>query len=90
MQRTGLNAEMITQPANSPDTIVLDLVFWAVQSTNDEVSEREEQMIEHVKKTFAEYPRHKINQTWLTLMPCLNCIIENLGRNNYKISHLFA
>ena len=49
-----LNAQMITQPVNSPDTNLLDLVFLVVQSG-------EGQMIELVKKTFAEYPRHKIN-----------------------------
>ena len=57
---------MITQPANSPDTNLLDLFFWVVQSANDEVSEGEGQMIEHVKKTFAEYLRNNINQTWHT------------------------
>ena len=56
-------------------------VFHTVQSDNDEVVEGEGQMIEHVKKAFTEYSRHEINQTWLTYMSCLNCI---LGGNNYK------
>ena len=84
----GLNTEMIMQLVNSLDTNLLDLFFWAVPSADDEVSEGEGEMIEHVKKTFVEYPRHKINQTWLTLMSCFNCIIENLGGNDYRIPHM--
>ena len=44
----GLGAEVITQPANSPDMNLLD--FHTVQSANDEVSGGEGQMIEHIQK----------------------------------------
>ena len=85
----GLNAEMITQPVNSPETNLLDLVFQVVQSANDEASVGEGEMIEHIKKTYMEYPRHKTNQTWLPLMTCLNCIIDSLaGGNDYKFPHM--
>ena len=36
LKANGLNAELVTpQPANSPDTNLLDLVFHVVQSAND-------------------------------------------------------
>ena len=48
---------MLTQPVNSPDTSLLDLGFssWFNQ-LNDDIAEREGQMIEHVKKTLEVYP----------------------------------
>ena len=68
LAENGLNAEMITQPVNPPDNILLDFFSLAIQCENDEVSKGEGEMIEPVKKTFVEYPRNKINQTWLTMM----------------------
>jgi hypothetical protein len=40
-----------------------------------------------VEKAFWEFPREKINRTWLTLQSCFNEIIEAHGNNDYKIPH---
>ena len=45
-------------------------------------------MIKSVEKAYGEYPYRKLNHVWLTLQSCLNMIIENDGRNDYKIPHL--
>ena len=85
----GVDADIITKPANSPDTNLLDLgFFYAVQSANDEVTGGEGEMIQHIQQTFTHYLRQKINQTGLTYMSCLNMIIKHLGDNHYKIPHI--
>jgi hypothetical protein len=89
LEEAGVDAVLYTQPANSPDMNILDLGFFrAVQSANDEVSQDEAQLIEHVEKAYAEFSREKINCNWLTLQSCLNEIIENHGNNDYKIPHM--
>ena len=68
----GVDADIITKPANSPDTNLLDLgFFYAVQSANDEVTGGEGEMIQHIQPTFTHYLRQKINQTGLTYISCL-------------------
>jgi hypothetical protein len=89
LAEVGLNAELYTQPANSPDTNILDLGFFrAIQSANDEVNLDETSLIDHVQRVYDEYPREKINRSWLTLQLCMNMTIEDYGGNNYKIPHL--
>jgi hypothetical protein len=88
LDEVGLNAKLYTQPANSPDTNILDLGFFrAIQSANDEVSTNEAELITHVQQSYENFPRQKLNYTWLTLQSCLNEIIECHGSNNYKIPH---
>jgi hypothetical protein len=88
LAEVGLNAKLYTQPANSPDTNILDLGFFrAIQSANDEVSTNEAELITHVQQSYENFPRQKLNYTWLTLQSCLNEIIECHGSNNYKIPH---
>ena len=48
--KKGINAEVLTQPANSPDANLLDLGFYVVQSMNDEVTAGEGEMIEHIQQ----------------------------------------
>ena len=81
----GINAEVLTHLANSPDRFGF---FCAVQSANDEVAAGEGEMIAHIQQTFASYLRQNIKQTWLTYMSCLNVIIDHLGHNDYKIPHM--
>ena len=81
----GLNLTVFTQSPNSPDTNILDLVFFrAIQSFNHDCPANEEELTKSVEK---EYPLRKLNHVWLTLQSCLNMIIENDGGNNYKIPH---
>ena len=89
LQAKGLNAELVTQPANSPDTNLLDLGFFhAVQSANDQVARGQGEIIKHVKQAYVCYLLQLINQTWLTFMSCLNMIIKDLGDNDYEIPHM--
>ena len=78
------------QPANSPDTNINDLGFFAsIQSRYYMESPRtSEEIIEMVKKTFVNYPASKLNRIWITYMSCLNQIIDCHGDNHYKIPHM--
>ena len=49
--KKGVNTEVLTQLANSPDTNLLDLGFFhVVHSVNDKVVAGEGEMIEHIQK----------------------------------------
>ena len=85
----GLNLTMYTQSPNSPDTNILNHGFFrAIQSFNDDCPTNEEELIKSVEKAYGEYPMHKLNHVWLTLLTCFNIIIENDGGNDYKIPHM--
>ena len=85
----GLNLTVFTQSPNSPDTNILDLVFFrAIQWFNNDCPANEEELIKLVEKAYGEYPFCKLNHVWLTLQSCLNMIIENDGGNDYKILHM--
>ena len=89
MKEKGINAEFYTQAANSPDTNICDLGFFrAIQSYSLIVGSDEKLLIEGVQKAYEEYPREKLNHTWLTLQSCFNCIIEQEGGNDYAIPHM--
>ena len=84
-----LDAKLYTQAANSPDINLLDLGFFrAIQSFNDATPKNEEELIELVSVTYENYPRQKINQTWLTLQCCFNQIIIHNGDNDYNVDHI--
>ena len=87
--KIGRNLTMYRQLPNSPDTNILNLVFFrAIQSFNDDCpANKEEELIKLVEKAYGEYPLHKLNHVWLTLQSCLNMIIENDGGNDYKKNH---
>ena len=85
----GINPKLCTQAANSPDVNLLDLgSFRAIQSFNDTAPKNEEELIESVSAAYDNYPRNKINQTWLTLQCCFNLIIIHNGDNDYSIDHI--
>ena len=39
-------------------------------------------------KAYEDFPEQKIDNGFLTLMCCMNKILENDGDNNYKIPHM--
>ena len=89
LEENGVNAELYTQSANSPDVNLLDLGFFrAIQSFNDAVPRNEEELIEAVSEAYDKYPKEKINWTWLTLQCCFNQIITHHGDNDYHIDHI--
>ena len=83
LEENGVNAELCTQSANSPDVNQLDLGFSrAIQSFNDAVPRNKEELIKSVSEAYKKYPKEKINQTWLTLQCRFNQIITHHGDND--------
>ena len=84
-----INAGLYTQAANSPDVNLLDLGFFrAIQSFNDMAPKNEEELIQSVQEAYTNYPRKRLNCTWLTLHSVFNQIILCNGDNDYNIKHL--
>ena len=89
IQDQELNAGLYTQAANSPDVNLLDLGFFrAIQSFNDVAPKNEEELIQLVQRAYTNYPRTRLNRTWLTLQSVFNQIILCNGDNEYNIQHL--
>ena len=89
IQDQELNAGLYTQAANSPDVNLLDLGFFrAIQSFNDVAPKNEEELIQSVQDAYTNYPRKRLNRTWLTLQSVFNQIILCNGDNDYDIEHL--
>jgi hypothetical protein len=81
---------LYTQPANSPDTNLNDLGFFAaLQAMYYRSAPRNAgEIITMVENAFEEFESNKINRIWITYMSCLNEIIDNDGGNDYKIPHM--
>lgn len=81
--------ELITQPANSPDTNVLDLGFFRSLQAKYYMSNPKTafEIIQFVQKAFEEYKPADLNRIWLTYHTCLDEIIKCHGNNTYKIPH---
>ena len=77
------------QPPNSPDLNVLDLrVFAALQTLQwKKQTKIVDEMVERVEQVFANWPKEKSNNVFLTLQTCMNKILDANGDNNYKIVH---
>lgn len=81
---------LYTQPANSPDVNINDLGFFrALQSEYYKSTPgNAREIIQCVQQAYVAYNSNKINRIWLSLMSCLNEIVEHHGDNNYKIPHI--
>ena len=89
LEENGVDAELYTQSPNSPDVNLLDLGFFrAIQSFNDAAPRNKEELIKAVGEVYENYPKEKINWTWLTLQCCFNQIISHHGDNDYNIDHI--
>ncbi|XP_042027326.1 uncharacterized protein LOC121774533 [Salvia splendens] len=86
----GFKFHLISQPANSPDTNVLDLGFFrAIQSLQDDkVATNIDELLGNVWSSFEELTPQTLNNVFLTLQSCLSKILEVHGGNNCKIPHL--
>jgi hypothetical protein len=85
----GLNIELTQQPANSPDTNVNDLGFFAsIQSLQyTKVPKNVDELIAAVQEAYEDYPSSKLNKVFLTLQTCMIEILRSRGSNRYKIPH---
>ena len=82
--------ELYTQPANSPDTNINDLGFFAsLQASYYRFNPRSAfDIISTVQKAYDEYCPKKLNRIWLSYQCCLNAIIEHHGGNGYILPHM--
>jgi hypothetical protein len=79
------------QPANSPDTNVLDLGFFAsIQSIqwSQEPAYTIDGLILNVMLAWQKYEAKTLDRIWLSHQACMNEIIQAYGGNHYKIPHL--
>ena len=90
VQELNLTLTFTNQPPNSPDLNVMDLAFFrAIQSLQQKTqSKNKAELIENTLKAYEDYPEQKVENGFLTLMCCMNMILENDGDNNYKIPHM--
>src|SRR5687767_4889049 len=81
---------MMFQPANSPDTNVLDLaLFWVLsreylKAKMDSLDQLHLRMLE----VFAKYSAWKIEKAFLTLQSVMNETLDTFGGNPYKLPHM--
>ncbi len=82
---------MREQAANSPDTNINDLGFFASLSADywqQTPATNIDELIANVNRAFEEYDPKKLNRIWLTHGSVMNQILETNGDNNYNIAHL--
>jgi len=90
-QHRHFAVQLIEQPANSPDTNVLDLgLFRALQSQAWKLKRGKtiDNLIENVQKTWDAYDASSLNRIWLTHQSILDEILLNDGGNDYDIPHI--
>jgi hypothetical protein len=70
---TGLDIQLINQPANSPDLNVLDLGFFASLQSKayEKISRNLDELIRNVKNEFNNYDPDTLNRVFLTLQGCM-------------------
>lgn len=79
------------QPANSPDTNILDLGFFRALQTAAWKLKRAKTMeglIQSVQQAWEEYPPEKLNRIWLTHMAVCDEILKHDGKNDFDVPHM--
>ncbi|XP_021742724.1 uncharacterized protein LOC110708806 [Chenopodium quinoa] len=84
------NIQFIFQPAQSPETNVLDLgLFSVIQSLQYQSFPRNlDDLIKEVARAFQEFDPTLNKYTWITLQSCLIKILEKQGGNNFTPPHM--
>jgi hypothetical protein len=85
------NIKLLTQPAQSPDTNLLDLSFFrALQSSQWDHGFAYEinGLIAQVTEAYRDFPPRQIDFGFLTLQCCLEQILISNGDNKYKVPHM--
>jgi hypothetical protein len=85
------NITLLTQPAQSPDTNLLDLTFFrAMQASqwNHGFAYEINGLIAQVMRAYNDFPAQKIDFGFLTLASCLDEIICSNGDKIYSIPHM--
>ncbi|XP_042011990.1 uncharacterized protein LOC121760375 [Salvia splendens] len=86
----GFRIQLICQPANSPDTNILDLGFFrAIQSLQyEKPCKTVDELVGNVCSSFAELSPQTLNRVFLSLQACLTEILRCRGGNGYKVPHI--
>jgi hypothetical protein len=87
----GLNCRLIFQPAQSPDTNICDLAFFAsIQSLYYKKAniKTNVDLINAVRDCFCNYDPNLLNRAFLSLFMNYNCVLSNNGNNKYKTPHM--
>ena len=90
VRQTRCNITLYTQPAQSPDTNLNDLAFFAsIQNLYYESAPNDAmQLIKAVQDAYLAYDPKKINRMWITHQMCMNETLKHHGGNNYKLPHM--
>ena len=90
MEEMGVNVKLCTHAAQSLDSNTNDLAFFrSIMSLKRREAPRDSlELIACVQKAHDKCPANEINRMWLTLMFCMNEIIDNDGGNDYEIPHM--
>ena len=85
-----LDIQFKMQPAQSPDSNVLDLGYFAsIQSLQQKIrSKNIEELVEAVEQSFEACSSHSLNKVWLTHQRVMEEIIRKAGSNQYKLPHM--
>ena len=89
MQNARMDVELYQQPPNSPDMNVLDLCFFrSIQSLKVKTAPRNMSELDCCDGRGILHccRRRSLNNGWLTLQSCLDCILRCKGGNNYQLA----
>ena len=90
-QADGWDIRLTCQPANSPDTNVLDLGFFAaIQALfhRSGMPKNIDEIVEKVESAYWNFPAGRSNRVFLTLQGCLREILKEKGGQHYPVPHM--
>ena len=86
--RNSTRAYIHKQRTHQMLTYLILVFFQVIQSFNDAAPKNEEELNASVQHAYRNYPRKRLNRTWLTLQSVFIQIILCNGDNDYNIDHL--
>ncbi|KAG2634225.1 hypothetical protein PVAP13_2NG155506 [Panicum virgatum] len=90
-QADGWDIRLTCQPANSPDTNVLDLgLFAAIQALfqRSGMPKTIDEIVQKVEAAYWNFPVGRSNRVFLTLQGCLREILKEKGGQHYPVPHM--
>ncbi|ETI53798.1 hypothetical protein F443_03303, partial [Phytophthora nicotianae P1569] len=83
----GLNIRLSYQPANRPDTNALDLgLFASLQAL--QLQQPVYGILKSVEDAYKAMDKDTLDDIFLTLQKCIECILMVGGSNDYKLLHM--
>lgn len=86
----GWNIQLINQPANNPDTNILDIGFFSsIQALQDRTTPRTvNDLIAEIKRAFAEQESAILGRGWTSLQAISQEMMLAKGDNTFRLSYL--